>query len=187
MNDIEILKELLKRDAQVMFQSERGKNTVQLTDSQSGTSVKIKGLPPNSIVIRAEDFEFPLTIFNDIEYIRRRADFVIISNDDRERKWIICIETKGGNKTRKEIVAQLKGAVCFIRYCRCIVKSFWNTEEFLNDYEYRFVSVAHLNDTNKRKTRHLYYTERLHNRPEVYLKISRVTSIHFRVLIDPES
>ena len=31
--------------------------SVELTDLQAGTTVEIKGLPPDSIVIRAEDFE----------------------------------------------------------------------------------------------------------------------------------
>ena len=201
VNDIQILKEMLSPDAQVMLQSRQGRPSVELTDSQSGTTVEIKGLPHNSIVIKADDFDFPLAIFNDIKYIRRRADFVIVSNDDSERKWVICLETKGGNKTRTEIVAQLKGAVCFIRYCKCIVKSFWESDEFLDEYEYRFVSVARLNDPIKRRVKrekttksrkkskkyHLYYPAKLHNRPDVFLKISRVTSIHFKWLINPES
>ena len=172
---------------QVRLQQGQGRSSVELTDSQAGTTVEIKGLPPDSIVIRAEDFESPLTVFNGSKGEGKRADFVIVSNDENERKWIICLETKGGNKTRSEVVAQLKGAKCFISYCKCIGKSFWESEEFLDDYEYRFVSVVRLNDPRKRRTDPFYYTENLHDRPEVFLKISRIFSIHFSKLINPES
>lgn len=185
MNDIQILQEMLSLDAQVVLQPGQGRPSVELTDLQSGTTVEIKGLSHNSIVIRADDFEFPLAIFNDIKYIRRRADFVIVSNDDSERKWVICLETKGGNKTRTEIVAQLKGSVCFIHYCKCIVKSFWELDEFLDDYEYRFVSIVDINfNASRRRTEPFDSKGKLHNNPDLFLKISRSPTIYFRKLIN---
>ena len=187
VNDIQILREMLADRVQVGLQQGPGRLSVELIDLQADTTVEIKGLPPDSIVIRSEDFENPLTIFNGTQGERKRADFVIVVNDENERKWVICLETKGGNKSRTEVVAQLKGAKCFISYCKCIGKSFWESEEFLDDYEYRFVSVVRLNDPRKRRTEPFYYTENLHDRPEVFLKISRIFSIHFSKLIDPES
>ena len=187
VNDIQILQEMLNPNLQVMLQPEQGRPSVELTDSQAGTTVEIKGLPSDSIVIRAEDFKNPLTIFNGSKGERKRADFVIVANHESERKWIICLETKGGNKTRTEVVQQLKGAYCFVNYCRCIGKSFWEYEEFLDGYQYRFVSVVRLNDPSKRRTENFYYTEKLHDRPEGFLKISRIFSIHFSKLIDPQS
>lgn len=130
VNDIQILREMIVNRVQVRLQQRQGRPSVELTDSQAGTTVEIKGLPPDSIVIRAEDFESPLTVFNGSKGEGKRADFVIVSNDENERKWVICLETKGGNKTRSEVVAQLKGAKCFISYCKCIGKSFWETDFF---------------------------------------------------------
>lgn len=185
MNDIQILQEMLSPDAQVMLQSGPGRPSVKLTDSQSGTTVEVKGLPPASVVIKADLFKGPFPIFNeDLEDIRKRADFVIVSNDEYGRKWIVCIETKGGNKPRTRIVAQLKGAQCFISYCRCIGKSFWESEEFLDGYEQRFVSIARLNDI-KKQGKHSFHSEgELHNQPELFLKISRTSTLHFRKLIN---
>ena len=94
VNDIQILREMISPDVQVMLQPAQGKPFVQLTDLTSGTTVKVNGVPHDSIVIRAEDFENPLTIFNGSKGERKRADFVIISNDENEKRWIICIETK---------------------------------------------------------------------------------------------
>ena len=189
MNDIQVLQEMLNSDTQVMLQSGQGRPSVQLTDSQSGTTVEIKGLPSNSIVIRAEDFENPLTIFNGEKGERKRADFVIVSNDENGKRWIICIETQEmDSKLASHITQQLKGAACFINYCKCIGRSFWESEEFLDGYQYRFVSIVDMNfNRSRRRTQPFYSTGELHNRPEDFLKISRSPMIYFRKLIDPES
>ena len=186
VNDIQILREMINPDIQVMLQPAQGRPSVQLTDSQSGTTVEIKGLPHNSIVIRAENFENPLTIFNGSRGERKRADFVIVSNAGSERKWIICIETQEmDSKLASHVVQQLKGAYCFVSYCRCIGKSFWELEEFLDDYQYRFVSITDLNfNRSRRRTQPFHSPGELHNRPEVFLKISQITTIYFRQLIN---
>ena len=184
VNDIQILQEMLNPDAQVMLQSGQGRPSVQLTDAQSGTTVEIKGIPPDSIVIRAEDFENPLTIFKGTNGERKRADFVIVSNDENDRKWIICIETQEmDTKLASHVVQQLKGAYCFIVYCKCIGKSFWESEEFLDDYDYRFVSIVDINfNRSRRRTQPFDSARGLHNRPEAFLKISKCPTIYFRNL-----
>ena len=85
---------MISLDVQVMLQPGQGRPSVELIDPQSGATVKIKGLPPNSIIIRAENFENPLTVFNGSKGERKRADFVIVSNDENEKRWITCIETQ---------------------------------------------------------------------------------------------
>lgn len=177
---------MLNPNLQVMLQPEQGRPSVELMDIQSGATAKIKGLPPNSIIIRAEDFENPLTVFNGSKGERKRADFVIVSNDERGRKWIICIETQEmDSKLASHVVQQLKGAYCFVSYCRCIGKSFWELEEFLDDYQYRFVSITDLNfNRSRRRTQPFHSQGELHNRPDLFLKISRSPTIYFRKLID---
>ena len=86
VNDIQILREMLNPAALVTLQSGSGNPSVHLTDAQSNATVEIKGLPHDSIVIRAENFEGPLTIFNDSKGEQKRADFVIVSNDENEKK-----------------------------------------------------------------------------------------------------
>ena len=86
VNDIQILREMINPDVQVILQPAEGKSFVQLTDLQSGTTVRINGVPHDSIVIRAEDFENPLTVFNGSKGERKRADFVIVSNDETRKK-----------------------------------------------------------------------------------------------------
>ena len=196
MNDIEILKDMLISDAQIpLRQEENGPSSVELTDTQANTTVEIKGLPHDSIVIRAEDFEDPLTIFEGSKGERKRADFVIVSNEEA-KKWIICIETQArDSKKAAHVEEQLKGAQCFMSYCKCIGRSFWREEHFLDGYQYRFVSMANINfrkkktgtNPNKKTKRsyapHIRSKGKLHDIPEVFLKISRSPSLHFRRLI----
>ena len=188
MNDIEILQEMLIPDAQVPLHQGKGKPYVQLKDAQAKTIVEIKGLPHVSLVIRAEEFEDSLTLFKGLKRERKRADFVIVSNDERG-KWIICIETQAGSsKNRGHVEAQLKGAQCLISYCKCIGRSFWQSEEFLGDYQYRFVSMVNVNSNKEtRETRsyspHIQSKGKLHDSPGAFLKIYRSPSLHFRKLL----
>ena len=43
MNDIQILREMISLDVQVMLQPGQGRPSVELIDPQSGATVKIKG------------------------------------------------------------------------------------------------------------------------------------------------
>ena len=184
MEDIEILREMLIPNIQVPLRPRPGKPSVELTDEQSKTTVKIKGLPHDSVVIKAEAFEGPLNIFRGSKMERRRADFVIVSNEDT-KKWIVCIEIQAGNRKKAtHIKAQLKGAQCFVGYCKCIGRSFWQKRNFLDNYQYRFVCMANIN-TDKRPTRP--NRQPLHDSPEKFLKLPGNYSHHFNKLIWRES
>lgn len=187
-NDIEILQEMLDHETKVQLQQSRGRPSVELHDETGGTTVAVKGLPHDSIVIRPEKLKVPRTVFQGSKGERKRADFVIVSNEEQQ-KWIICIENKGGNsKTARHVEAQLKGALCLISYCKCIGKSFWGADGFLDGYQYRFVSIADI-DSNKQvgKTRpysrHIQSKGTLHDKPSAYLKFLRSPRLHFRKLL----
>ena len=155
--------------------------SVILREKQAKTTVEIINLPHDSIVIRAEFFK-PPTVFKGSKGERRRADFVIVSSGTAE-KWIICIETQAGTgKDPEDVEQQLRGAQCFIGYCKCIGKSFWESEKFLDDYQYRFVSISGIN-INKQNTR--FYKPRnqfrniSHDSPESFLEILARQSLYF--------
>jgi len=184
VNDITILQEMLNTGAQVPLQQTEEKCSVTLKDKQAKTSVEITDLPRDSIVIRAEAFK-PPTVFKGSKGERRRADFVIVSNTATE-KWIICIETQAGTgKDPEDVEQQLRGAQCFIGYCKCIGKSFWQSERFLEDYQYRFVSISGIN-INKQSTR--FYQPRnvsrkiAHDSPDAFLEILARQSLYFTEL-----
>ena len=105
MNDIEILREMLvcNDDVQVpLHPGQGGPSSVELEDIQANTTVKITGLPDDSIVIRAESFKAPCCFFKGSQGERRRADFVIVSDNGNRKRWIICIEVQKGAPKNKE-------------------------------------------------------------------------------------
>ena len=181
VNDITILQEMLSAGAQVPLQQIGGTRSVTLKDKQAKTTVEITNLPQDSLVIRAEAFKDP-TVFKGSKGERRRADFVIVSIAATE-KWIICIETQAGTgKDPKDVEQQLRGAQCFMGYCKCIGKSFWQSQKFLDVYQYRFVSIVNIN-IDKQTTR--FYKPgnqsrgKLHNSPENFQEIEGHQSLHF--------
>ena len=190
MNDIEILRHMLKSDTQVELKQQTDKSSVELRDEKSGTKVLIKGLPNDSIVIRAEKFGPHDDVLKGSKGENKRADFVILTNENT-KKWIVCIETQGGNsKNASHIENQLKGAQCFICYCKCLGKSFWNSEEFLDGYQYRFVSMTKINVDKKRTSPFsplIQSQKELHETPEKFLYISRSSCLHFKKLIKKAS
>ena len=185
VNDIQILKEMLNRNIRVPLQQQTGSPpSVELIDKY--TTVEIKGLPHGSIVIKAEDFKDPLTVFQGSRGEGRRADFVIVSNDGI-KKWIICIEVKRGGRIRKHrVIAQLRGAQCIMDYCKSIGTEFWAATGFLKGYEYRFVCIARLsiqNQSTRPGTLGSSPRRKLHNRPEAFLRILGRQNLYFNELI----
>ncbi|MBD2302541.1 MULTISPECIES: hypothetical protein [unclassified Nostoc] len=184
MSDIAILKEMIQENATVPLQEHYDKKKVILTElTDPKYSVTIYGMPKDDevIVIKADNFESPKTIFQGKRGECKRADFVIIA-DTEDKKVILYIEMKGGKGGSEiEIIQQLKGGECFIAYCQKIGQSFWNQQNFLSDYVYRFVSIKEISIA-KQKTRISRQTNN-HDRPDKMLKISSPNYLHFNHLI----
>jgi hypothetical protein len=81
----------------------------------------------------------------------------------------------------KEVIQQLAGARCFLRYCQEIGKFFWDDKNFLNDYQHRFVSIGHTS-IPKRKTRVLRRLAK-HDTPENVMKIDWPHRLQFNRLV----
>jgi hypothetical protein len=180
MHDIGIFHEMIKDSAKVSLSDNYGKKKVTLIESQnSKSSVTIYGLPDNVIVIKADTFKSPDTIFAGSQGECKRADFVIIA-DAFDKKVILCIEMKATKKLEWEVVQQLKGAKCFVAYCREIGRMFWKQRDFLKNYEYRFVSITHTRIA-KGKTR-ITRQSGVHDRPDRMLKIKSPYHLQFNHL-----
>ena len=184
MNDIKILKEMLRSRVRVPLQYKKGKSpSVKLKDKESKATIEIENLPQDSIVIKPETFEFKYVVFAGSKDERRRADFVIVSNEGT-RKWIIFIEIKEGKidgQKRNRVIAQLRGAQCIMDYCKSIGREFWSAKGFLRGYDYRFVGIVDIDNINK-ETTHLFQSQGKHSRPDVFLPISGRQSLYFNEL-----
>jgi hypothetical protein len=191
MSDIVTLKQILDESMIIPIQEKQeGTHTkyfVNLEESKSNYAVTIKEMPkPDEvIVINVDKFEV-VPKFKGGKGIGRRADYVIIANTDSE-KVILCIELKKGGKPNDWIIQQLTGAKCFILYCQILVKHFWHKCDFLDEYEYRFVTFKKI-PIDKKTTRYQTNQQRssateVHNSPEKMLKISSLNSLRFGQLI----
>lgn len=179
MPDIEILNQMFKDSAKIELENRNGMSQVKLTELQNNTSVTVLGVPHKSIVVKADAFNSPDSVFQGLKGECKRADFVIIADGGR-KKVIICIEMKSRKGSEKEIIQQLKGARCFIAYCQEVGKSFWQAQSFLKGYTYRFVSINHISIA-KRKTR-IKRNSSVHDRPDEMLKISSPNRLEFNHL-----
>jgi hypothetical protein len=181
MSDFVILQEMIKDAATVPLVDKYDRKIVTLAEPQhTHSSVTIAGIPDDAVVIKADVFNPPTSVFNDTMGECKRADFVIIADADN-KKVILCIEMKAGKGgTEREIIQQLKGAQCFVAYCREIGRAFWNTPNFLAGYRYRFVSIRE-SSISKRPTRVDTKTD-AHDRPDQMLKISGRRFLQFNHL-----
>lgn len=188
MSDLDVLHELINKQALVpLIGTHYGKRTVVLGESDKQGeirySIKIKGVPSDAVVVKADNFPPPKRIFACRNGECKRADYVIVA-DSEMGNFIVHIEMKEGMGDAGEIIHQLKGSECFISYCRAIVCGFWKRSKFLEQYESRFVTFKRIG-TRKSRTRESRSTE-LHDDPERMFRISDVRDggeVHFRRLI----
>lgn len=180
MPDLVILQQMIKDEAKVPLIETNGKISVFLSEPQCpSSSVTIKGMPANAIVIKADAFKSPNTVFSNVKGECKRADFVIVSNENNKKR-IIFIEMKASKDSANIIIKQLTGAKCFIHYCQEIGKSFWMQNDFLVGYSYRFISIGHTS-ISKRQTR-IDRISGVHDQPEKMLKISSPHNLQYSML-----
>lgn len=182
MSDLEILREMIKDSARVdLVESYNGKSEVVLVESQqTNSSVTIYGLPETTIVIKADAFTSPNSVYKGLRGECKRADFIVVVSSE-VTKTIVFIEMKAGKgETEAEIIKQLKGAKCFFSYCQEIGRSFWNEPSFLQGYNLRFVSIRE-SSIAKRSTRPNRQAA-IHDQPERMLKLLGNRSLQFKIL-----
>ena len=183
MSDIAILKEMLKDSVTVTLER-NPHNSVkkQVTLQESDYAVTIAGMPDEAevIVIKTDAFISPNAVFQNSKHECKRADFVIIANTNNH-KVIICIELKARSTTSTEtaVIQQLQGAKCFVTYCQEIGKVFWKDNSFLDDYNYRYVSIRNIGISLKPSRNK---KELIHDKPEKMLKISSPHHLQFNYL-----
>ena len=189
MSDIAILKEMIRDCAIVELEYKkeykRDIYLLKLTENQDNYSFVISGMPEPDrvIVIKLDEFFDVRKIFTGNKGECKRADFIIIANTNSE-KVILCLEMKKSRDDNSSIIKQLKGAKCFVSYCREIGREFWKQpDDFLQDYQYRFVSIKNIS-ISKTTTSSPKFSQKseIHDQPEKMLKIS-AKATHFQELI----
>ncbi len=178
MPDMNILSQMFKDAALVQKQEEYGKPLVKLSEPQAPDSVAtIRNLPADAIIIKADVFGSPDDIFKGNNGECKRADYVIIS---AEKKCIIYIEIKRKKDEWNQIVKQLIGSQCFVKYCQEVGKGFWNKDDFLNGYKNRFICIGHTS-IPKKKTR-ITRSADCHDTPDQAMKVDWPNYLQFNHL-----
>ncbi|MBS4068174.1 MAG: hypothetical protein KGZ62_06205 [Sulfurimonas sp.] len=183
MSDIAILDQMIKNSARIPVEVDAftTKKFVKLTEPQEPTSVvTIHNVPDDAVVIKVDKFEVD-KVFNGSKDECKRADYVIIS-DSCGKKRILYIEMKKTKDSEKQIISQLKGATCFVAYCKEIASVFWEKRDLLSGFQERFVSFGHTGGINKKRTR-IERPTRDHNTPERLMKISWPSRTEFNNLV----
>lgn len=177
-DDGKILAQLIKPAATVPLEEEYGKHILTLREPQAPDStVTVRNVPADTVAIKVDAFTAPDAVFNGGHGECKRADYVLISPEQRT---IVYIEVKRTRDGLADIVKQLKGAQCFVSYCREVGRSFWDEARFLDEYRHRFVSIGHTT-LAKRKTQVQRPASR-HDSPSAPLKIDWPHHIQFNQL-----
>jgi hypothetical protein len=179
MDDTAILSSLFRESVLIDFEESHGKHHVELVEpSASDSKVIIKNLPSDAFIINVDkSFDAPARLFQGGHGECKRADFAVISHS---QKCILIIELKRTKSSWCDIVNQLRGADCFIRYCCAVGSCFWNEDAFLQGYKKRFISIGHTS-IPKRTTRVTCTSDR-HDTPETAMKIDWPHHLQFNRL-----
>ena len=115
-------------------------NSVTLKEkSNKAYSIDFVNLPNKLIVLDFDKNFRNDSYFQNTNGIRTRADYIFISPEDKR---IFYIEMKYRKQELSHVACQLKGAKCFIEYCRWIGMQFWENAEFLKNYSEHYVLIC---------------------------------------------
>ncbi len=179
MSEIDILSKMIHKRAQIPLKPHYEAYCVELAEQQAQDSrVTILNVPSDAVVIKLDISELLSRILGCKNDECKCADYVLIS---AEKKCILYIEIKQTKDDTMEIIKQLMGAQCFVRYLQEIGRSFWQKYDFLDDYQHRFISVDHTS-VAKGKMRCRKDTP-VHDTPARLMTVSHPHSLQFKSLL----
>lgn len=198
--DYRILSQLIAQSAQIQpielpYESQSREVILTEEDQNIQYSLKIKGLPLETFVIKSDQFAPPVGFFQGSQGECKRSDYIILANIN-SRKTVIFLELKLGNPDNQDIINQLKGSFCLFKYLQKIGQVFWKNPNFLNNCHVQFVTIKNIpkqGNLNKRSSQ--FKRENLvtsiqindHNLEEMprhYLSVRHQQEIYFRVLLE---
>lgn len=145
-------------------------------DPSNPYEIELKGLPPDSLLVKIDRFKEKTDFLNGKNGIARRADFALINNDA-----IVFIELKSGRIQPNQVERQLHGAQCVMDYCASIGNRFFNDPNFLNPaIKNQHLILLHITGSiNKRRSTPV--KNKQPNRPFKTIKCGQ--SIYYKALV----
>lgn len=168
-SDIDILSEMLQdKIFSRSVKSDTGKPIITLTETENNEqySVTLVDAPEDSLVIKADKFSSQNRFFKNVKSkeVNKRADYIIISA--KPDPVILFVELKLRSKSA-EIKQQLKGAACVLAFCREVGKQFWEKEDFLDQYDHRYIGITEGNV----ESQPIGIGSTIHSSPESFLSV----------------
>jgi hypothetical protein len=183
MDTLCIFEDMIVDSAKVKLDNASSSASVTLIDPQAPESkVLITGLPQNAIVIKVDKFKSPDAILSESRGARKRADYIVLAVKN-SKKYILYVEMKSTTDSKEKIIQQLKGAVCFVGYCKEIAKEFWCLDKCLSGYESRFVSFTHTKTGSRKRPTRCPQNDELNDTPEKLRPVSYDQIRNFNSLI----
>lgn len=149
MSKLDIIRSLIKENATVDTIKEYSYHKCILDESESDYFVEILNIPDNAIIIKSDAFVSPNTFFKGSKMECKRADYIIVVDDPEPQILFIELKRSGKSATNQEIIAQLKGAYCLLKYCENIVSEFWKENDIFSDFIMRYY-VFYYRSINKK-------------------------------------
>ena len=141
MESLDALRELLVPDILGEIVEDHGVHCAMLRERSSGAKLKkvnINGVPRESILIKLDKYDQPLSLFNDDKGQRQRCDYVLFSVLNG-KGFVLFIELKSKKTKKSEFIRQFKGAECVMDYCHSTLTRFHNHDQLLNNFSKRFI------------------------------------------------
>lgn len=98
-------------------------------------------MPDDTLVFKVDAFPAPHSFFNDVNGVRKRADYVLLAQK-ADKKRALFIEMKRTKGKEHEIHAQLRGAACVLDYCNAILARFFGENSIAKGFAERYVSIG---------------------------------------------
>ncbi len=137
---LEALRELLVDDIIGDIIHEHGICSVRLREKGSDAKLKqvdLLGIPENSVLIKLDAYEQPLSLFKGRKGERKRCDYILFTVLDG-KGYALFIELKSAKLKKPEYICQFKGAECVVDYCHSALQRFHNHDR-LKAFSKRFV------------------------------------------------
>ena len=178
-SDTEILKEMLREDALThIVPKQNGRTTLKLKEhggtGHRGYYATIRNIPQDAIAIKVDKFPAPSEFYRGGKGENKRADYIIISEQNKN---ILYIELKKKKGKRSDIISQLKGATCVLSHCREVAKQYWGKDYFLDKYQQKYivVYVEKIKKTRIQAKRPTSISNGSYNSPDNFLRIGSDT------------
>jgi hypothetical protein len=110
--------------------------------------MEIRGVPKGSLLLRMQRYPEPRHIFKSTKGECKRCDYIVLA-PWKSGLYILYVEMKSSRLDNRDTIPQLRGADCFMTYCRALAERFHSAEISSCPFEKRFILFCVKNSNKK--------------------------------------